>query len=207
MLLPRQPPRRPPAGTMRCHIKGYRREHHHRHRPVQGERHRAGQSDPVRAGVQPGGCRGAPAPDRGGEPAVNAVPVILGEQALEARGRPTARQLSAVSCRRCTVFHSRSKQTSTSPARRRPTGSRRSRPPIRRWTPRSSSGCGPPGRSRSATPTCPTSRSAGTPTANCGSHGQPVGPVPPGTRMRGSWRVRPEGAAMKRYLENLAVQL
>ena len=48
--------------------QGCRGEHHDRHRAVQDGRHRAGGSDPVRASVQPRGHRGAPAPDRGGEP-------------------------------------------------------------------------------------------------------------------------------------------
>ena len=128
----------------------------HAHRPVAHERHGARRGDQIQAGLQPGSHRGAPAADRGGEPRrQRRHRSSWASRPSRRRRRPTVRSPAAVISRRCTASPSRSRGTSTSPARRRRRDSRRSRARTRPWTRPSSSGCGPPGRSRSAAPTCP----------------------------------------------------
>ena len=89
-------------------------------------------------------------------PAVNAVTVVLGEQALEAakaadRAAAGGGDLPPLHGVPFTV-----KENIDLAGTPTTQGSRRWRARIRAGTPPSSSGCGPPGRSRSAAPTCPT---------------------------------------------------
>ena len=101
-------------------------------------------------------------------PSINAVTVVLGEQALEAAKAADRRSQAAVICRRSTASLSLSKRTSTWSVRQPLWGSGPWRARIRVWTLPLSSGCGLLGRSRSAAPTVPTSPFAGTPTASSG---------------------------------------
>jgi len=114
-------------------------------------------------------------------PAVNAVTVVLAEQALEAaqaadRAAAGGGELPPLHGVPFTVKGNI--DLAGTPTTH---GINALAAACRRSMPRPSSGCGPPGRSRSATPTCPTSRSAGTPTASCGdrpsTHG--TGPARP----------------------------
>jgi hypothetical protein len=73
-------------------------------------------------------------------PAVNAVVIVLGEQALGAAEAADRAVLRVPACRLSMASRSRSRTSSTWPARRPPKDSRRWRGLIRAETPRSSSG-------------------------------------------------------------------
>lgn len=102
-------------------------------------------------------------------PAVNAVVVVLGDQALDAADAADRAVAAGDELGPLHVSRSPSRGSSTWPARRPPRACgpwpRRTRPGTRP----PSSGSRPPARSRSAAPTWPPSGVAGTARASCGA--------------------------------------
>ena len=101
-------------------------------------------------------------------PSINAVPVVLAEQALEAAKAADriTNEGGEPPLARCPRHHQieHRRRRDADDAGIEGAGRR-----IRAWTPPTSSACVPPGPSRSAGPTCRPSRCAGTPTANSGA--------------------------------------